>query len=85
MFARINVPGSSHHKFFYGTKKECLAWIAEQEENADYQQDYFPNSLLTDKEAFACKYRDGNRVYYFKPHYHSSWQPKCHETGNELF
>lgn len=85
MFARINIPGSKHHRFFYGTKKECQEWIEKQTINASCQSDYYPSSLLTDKEAFKVKYLDGNRVYYFQPNHFSSYTPKCDEIGEMIY
>ena len=81
MFAIINYPGSNHHRFFYGSKKECLLWLDKQQNKAEYLQDYFPNYLLTDKQAFDIKYLDGNRVYHTKYHYQGAWQPRVKENG----
>lgn len=64
MIARINLPGSSYHRWVRGTKTECIAWLnAQQERNPDRQEYWYPQSLLTEREALAIRYRDGQHVY----------------------
>lgn len=66
MLIRINLPGSAHHQYFFGTKAECLAWLEEKTKKATCLQDYYPSSFLTNKEANKVRYRDGNKVYKYK-------------------
>lgn len=68
MVATINLPGSSHFKYFVGTRAECETWLEQKKE--EYQERfggawygaYSPAQILTNAEAKTWKYRDGSRV-----------------------
>jgi len=71
MIARINYPGSQHHRWFRGSKKSCVAWLHEQEDRLRRLHDgawysvYGDSSdrLLTEKVATRLRYHDGSRIY----------------------
>lgn len=65
MIVRIGLPGNSYHTYeHYATKKECYDWAEKQLRGEGLA---FPRdarySLLTDKQARKCRYRDGSRCY----------------------
>ena len=68
MVATVNLPGSSHFRYFVGTKAECEAWL--EETRREYQESfggtwynaYGPARLTPNKVARTWKYLDGTRV-----------------------
>lgn len=68
MVATVNLPGSSHFKYFVGSQVECKAWLKKME--ADYQERfggtwysaYAPGRVTSNAEAKKWKYRDGSKV-----------------------
>ena len=70
MFATTNLPGSSHFRYFQGTKAECEAWLVKREDRCkDMHQGlwfnvYSPAQIITNKEASKWRYRDGNKVFF---------------------
>lgn len=71
MVATTNLPGSSHFRYFVGTKTECEAWLEKREEECKrlHQGAWFsvydPGQIITNKEARRWRYRDGTRVFNF--------------------
>jgi len=67
MVARIGLPGNSYHTFQrHLTQAEAEAWcqarLAERHPNGPYPYDARA-SILTEREADRCRYRDGTRCY----------------------
>jgi len=63
MIVRIGLPGNSFHDYeHFSSKRECYDWAEEQLASGAFPRDA-KYSLLTDKEARRCRYRDGSRCY----------------------
>lgn len=68
MVATVNLPGSSHFKYFVGSKSDCELWLETVKE--DYQNRfggtwynaYGPARVTPNAEARKWRYRDGSRV-----------------------
>lgn len=69
MIAHINLPGSQHFDWMRGTRKECEEWLAKQKEahknlyQGAWTSTYFPNDILTEREARKWRYADGDRCF----------------------
>jgi hypothetical protein len=54
MVAEVNFCGSIHHRWFRGTKQECLEWLRDKGT---------PQTLIPEKRAAKCRYQDGTLCY----------------------
>lgn len=63
MLVRIGLPGNSYHTYErFATRAECEAWAKTRLSRGDLPFDA-RYSILTEKEAAKCRYRDGSKCY----------------------
>lgn len=68
MVATVNLPGSSHFKYFVGSKSQCEQWLEKTKEEyqdrfgGTWYNAYGPARLTSNTEAKKWKYRDGSKV-----------------------
>jgi hypothetical protein len=68
MVATVNLPGSSHFKYFVGSKAECKAWLEktrneyEERFGGTWYNAYSPARTISNAKAKQWKYRDGSPV-----------------------
>lgn len=68
MVATVNLPGSSHFKYFVGTQAACEEWLLKV--RREYQERfggtwysaYMPATVTSNAKAKTWKYRDGSKV-----------------------
>ncbi len=67
MWAQVNLPGSSHFRY-YGpaTKQECQDWIDKTVNDllkTELLTSTLPRFIISNKEAAKVKYLDGSKVF----------------------
>lgn len=67
MYATINLPGSSHFKYFGpASRADCEAWINQTVKDMlrfELLGVTLPRQIISNKDAAKWRYRDGSRVF----------------------